>query len=1045
MSSFAHRLAAALVAVAVFFMVLPVPVGAQSSGDTGIISITVMNSADKTPVGDARVFLLGPTVATALTTTSGIVKYTDVPSGLYRVRVSKNGFAGSTSSQFEVLGEKEIDVTVALGVQNGNANRPSVATSDAGEPTIIGRVEARVTITTRDVDENSAIRKISDSLTDALGTIAGVDVTTDSNDPNAPQTISLRGHDESQTAVTLDGIPLSAPGSATNLRGINTDLFTGAGVSFGAQAGALGGAVNFRTLQPTQTWQSRASSSYGTFDKFNYQLGETGSIGKLGIALLHTDRQGNSPLTFQNYLDASGQTYPHDGESTNRGDFVKLRYGLTDSTTLNFTALQNNQASSSLCTQFVTLEPCGIGPLNGSSNKFQFVYGSVQTLIGETALSVTGYVNNNASRTNDQNRFIDGVASPFASATNSLARGLAFSSTLTRNKHTFTLSGSTYAGTTNFTPIAGITPFVFAATNASSSQSYQFADSFKSNDKLTLGANVSLAGTTGAGSSFVGGLSAAWRPIGTDSFNASFSVGSAQPASGIIRTYSDPSSARVNCFAGTATVSGPGEQNTPQSAINYDAGWQHSWKKGQVTLDVYRQNQDGQLINALLTGASAGLPPGYASEVNQYYMQGTVCGAAAALPTIYVNQLINNTNRVYQGFSLSGRVGIGPNIVVIPSYTTASAVVTSADALLLSANSTTIIGSQIPGRPLHRGNLTIDASEPHTGIELLANASYVGENNSQHLTPYTLVNLGISHQVGIGRVTLFASNLFNTEAADFSTLLYSQPIALNGGGFLATAANPNTPRSYTMTYSFNTGALRGAGFARRAGTPSAPRAPSGAAVASAPGASPAPADNLRGRFTFLPPPDGTDPLTIGTARDSCPVDSAPKAQAVVDQFKAVVTAFKAGEKLPDVPGFTITPHGTPAGTDWFIEFRTNAARGGAPGAGGAANANRPPGGFGRGGPGGGAPGGPGGPGGPIFVPPASSAPNPRPSISPETRARLEAFRAFIGCAYITALKSPEAKAKNITVNGPAFGYSPQVGFFFVQPPELGTGGGSVKQ
>ena len=153
-------------------------------------------------------------------------------------------------------------------------------------------------------------------------------------------------------------------------------------MSFGAQAGALGGSVNFRTLQPTQTWQTKVASSYGTFDKYNYQIGETGSIGKLGIALLHTKRAGNSPLTFQDYTDQSGIDYAHAGENANIGDFLKLRYGLADARRCMFTALQNNQATASLCTQFVTPLPCGIGPDNGSTGQFRFMYGTVQSLIG---------------------------------------------------------------------------------------------------------------------------------------------------------------------------------------------------------------------------------------------------------------------------------------------------------------------------------------------------------------------------------------------------------------------------------------------------------------------------------------------------------------------------------------------------------------------------------------------------------------------------------------------------------------------------------------
>ncbi len=99
------------------------------------------------------------------------------------------------------------------------------------------------------------------------------------------------------------------------------------------QAGALGGGVNFRTLQPTQALQVRASGTTGTFDRSNYALAATGSIGSLGLALQHTWRGSNSPLTFQDYEDQSGLTYPHEGESTSLGDFLKFRYRLGDDRT----------------------------------------------------------------------------------------------------------------------------------------------------------------------------------------------------------------------------------------------------------------------------------------------------------------------------------------------------------------------------------------------------------------------------------------------------------------------------------------------------------------------------------------------------------------------------------------------------------------------------------------------------------------------------------------------------------------------------------------
>ncbi len=110
-----RRIFAACLAAACLVGGLRAAAFAQSSENTGIIQITVKSADSQALLSNARVFLLGPSVASALTTRSGIVKYTDVASGIYRVRVNKPGFRNSTSSAFELLGNKEVDVDVMLG------------------------------------------------------------------------------------------------------------------------------------------------------------------------------------------------------------------------------------------------------------------------------------------------------------------------------------------------------------------------------------------------------------------------------------------------------------------------------------------------------------------------------------------------------------------------------------------------------------------------------------------------------------------------------------------------------------------------------------------------------------------------------------------------------------------------------------------------------------------------------------------------------------------------------------------------------------------
>jgi hypothetical protein len=1084
-----RRIFAACLAAACLLGGLSAAALAQSSENTGIIQITVKSADSSALLSNARVFLLGPSVASALTTRSGIVKYTDVASGIYRVRVNKPGFRNSTSSSFELLGNKEVDVDVMLG-SNDSAQTATSDGSDNGMK-IIGRVTARVTVSTHDVDDDSAVRRISDSLVDALNTVAGVDVTQSSNDPDSPQTISLHGHDESQTAVTLDGIPLSAPGTAANLRGINTDLFTGASASFGARAGALGGGVNFTTLQPTQTWQYRLSAADGSFDKYNWSLGATGSVGKLGIAVLSTKRGGNNPLTFQQYLDQSGIDYAHGGESSNTGEFLKLRYGLTDNTTLVLTALENNQAISSLCTQDTGTLPCGIGPGNGSTSKYQFVYGTVQSLVGQVAVQATGYISSQDGVSNDLNRTIDEcvgalvpcpVAEPFATGTDSLTRGIATQGTISKDNHTITLNATTFSAQTTFNPLvtSGTSSLVTGSINGVSASTYALQDSIKVSNRVTVGPTLSLASTTGAGTSVLAGFSGDWRPTDSDDITLSASLGSSQPAPQVVRSFSDPQSARVNCAGGTAQISGPGDQATAQSAIDYELGWTHQWKFGYLTTDAYRQTQAGQLVTASLPAAAGGVPPDIFSAVQQYYA--AVCPTALAPGSVYVSEPVNGTDRLYQGYDISARLSLGKDVTAIPSYSTNISQYTAADPVFTGPGSTLILNSQIYGRPIHKGNLTLDAFHPPSNLEFIVNAQYVGVNNSQHLAPYVNFSFGITHPFGIGMLTLFETNAFNNQTALFSTINGAQPQPLVGGSFLLVAANPLPPRTYQISYSINTGARKGAGYATGARKGGALRAQAESAASPAPNATRGAGGFIGalgfGQLHFVPPPFSTSTLAVATSRPECTADLQPLATTALAQLGAAATAYAAGTTpLPEVTGVSVTPHGDRSGA-WYFGIGPNIPRELFPrppgGGAGGNNGPRPP-----------RPGGFGGGGGPpptfqsqiTVAPNANANASPRPVLTPSPAliAALQPFKALISCAYATVLTPDDAKTRGFDIPAPGvpgvrpspppspapgaspaprnprgggagfIQYAPSPGFFVVRVPDLGTGGGSVKQ
>ncbi|MBV8642975.1 MAG: hypothetical protein JO225_03570, partial [Candidatus Eremiobacteraeota bacterium] len=172
--------------------------------------------------------------------------------------------------------------------------------------------------------------------------------------------------------------------------------------------------------------------------------------------------------------------------------------------------------------------------------------------------------------------------------------------------------------------------------------------------------------------------------------------------------------------------------------------------------------------------------------------------------SIYIVEGLAGTSRRYEGFSVSGRVLLGHNVSLFPSYSTTAATLLSADARLLGPYSFTVPGWQLPGRPLHTAVLTLDALEPHAALEWIVNAQYVGANNGRRLGAYTQLNAGVARTLARGTVTAFVSNALNTDAGIFWSTRYAYPYPLLGGGTVRTSAGPLTPRVFTVQYSVRT-------------------------------------------------------------------------------------------------------------------------------------------------------------------------------------------------------------------------------------------------
>jgi TonB-dependent Receptor Plug Domain/Carboxypeptidase regulatory-like domain len=921
----------AIAAVLILVMFASFATAARAQSDTGEIDIVVSDATSKQPLELARVLLNGPVITAEVTGKNGKVTFTDVPDGIYRARIVKRGYESLTSASFEVLDGRVVTVNFSLAPENNGLK-------------VIGHVTAKSssTISSNSIDQNSPQRRLSTDLADALNKLSGVSVSTSSEDTDATQTISLEGHDASQTQLTLDGIPLNAPGSAGNLGSFATDLFQGASVRTGATLGGMGGSVNFSTLQPTLSWVSQLQLSVGSNGRYNYSVAETGSAGKVGLAVQTVSRLYPSLVDGELYLDASGLDYVHDGDSSIYGNLIKARYEFGDTNSLSATFLNSWRNTNVVCLRYngdpATTLPCGYGPGNTDTSNVQLYSLSDNALIGATQLQASLFSVDSSSVLNELARYVNGVPSPSGFSSDTKSTGYSLNATLpAQQKHTISIQA--YGATSQFatTPL---TPLVAQYYNGSETTSYsvlQATDTIHSSDKLMLTGSAGVSTATGnSGLSELATIAAAWRPTTSDTYTASFSLGGAAATQGRLQILSDPASLRFDCNGKVAYGNAPGQQPQNNSTNSVRVGYTRQLRGGNVGITLYRQVQNNVLlpiyVNGTVLNALGQLPYGYLAQVAAIYNSPAGCNTPPSTPflaqQLYFTTPVSGVQRLYQGAEATGYFTLG-NLVVQAYYNLTGAQAESSSYYFDNPWAITIPGQQLPNVPLQKAGIVLDYKSPHSILEWLADAQHVGSNNPNNLPPYTTYDAGVTAQLNFGTVTLAASNITNTYSGIFASPANAVPFTTAGGYVIPNIARPLSPRTISATYAVKFGqgvesqtatAFRprggggssGGGFF--GGGPGGPEGPGGPPGAGSGGGG----RGLGSLFSPLPQTPPTDPFAVGNNTTNCTADNAAKARQLSSELQAFVTqiesqrtaaGYPATMAAPALTDVTITYHG----------------------------------------------------------------------------------------------------------------------------------------
>ncbi len=313
------------------------------------------------PLSGAAVSVVGNAALRASTDRSGGFALSPVPAGTYRLRIERDGYQPSLSDALSVGAGSVVDVTLSVqAAPNASALKTIANTSTRASDSLQRASTIYRTLSPETLLENGTWR-----FGDALRTLPGVrnSIAGDTAALGDDLQLDIRGLGPSETTSTLDGHPIGfgIPGGfnyqlspAFGLK--NVTVYYGSGGTDLSGYDAIGGIVDWQTIDPTPDRRVTFTQGAGTFGKALTNLTATGTQKRLGYALSYgvagLDGPYNNEYFYQPgaaYDPSATATavrnlavYRDDSAAVSRNFIGKLRYALSDATHLTFTSVNSS-------------------------------------------------------------------------------------------------------------------------------------------------------------------------------------------------------------------------------------------------------------------------------------------------------------------------------------------------------------------------------------------------------------------------------------------------------------------------------------------------------------------------------------------------------------------------------------------------------------------------------------------------------------------------------------------------------------------------------
>jgi outer membrane receptor protein involved in Fe transport len=345
------------VAAAAALVVCAAPARAQTAV-TVHIDGSVVDAQTGLALGTATVSIVDRT-ETARTDAAGRFALV-VPPGVYRLRIARDGYQPSISD--DVVAAAGQSAVVTLSVQRAETG-DRLTTIGRSSVQASGTLQRAGTIT-RTLNAETLADAGVNRAADALRLLPGINngIGGDTGALGDDVQLSIRGIGQIETSTSLDGHPIAygikggynfqlSPIAA--IRNINVTYGSGSDLF---PVSAIGGVVDFQTIDPTPNRQFAIRQGFGTFSQTTTNLQATGTQGKLGYAFaygvtgldgpFHHDTFVQAPAAYdQSATDPAVRAlgaYDDDSSTTAREGMVKLRYDLSSATTATFTGLASS-------------------------------------------------------------------------------------------------------------------------------------------------------------------------------------------------------------------------------------------------------------------------------------------------------------------------------------------------------------------------------------------------------------------------------------------------------------------------------------------------------------------------------------------------------------------------------------------------------------------------------------------------------------------------------------------------------------------------------